>query len=59
MENVQFGFIKEQYFQEHSDFVNVPDSGNTNKQSKRTHLCVLLDINNNKVFIPLRNNLEA
>lgn len=33
------------------------DPGNTNKQSKRTHICILFSINNNNVLVPLRNNL--
>lgn len=33
------------------------DPGNTNKQSKRTHLCVEVTIDNNHYYIPLRNNL--
>lgn len=35
------------------------DSGNTSKQSKRTHLCVLVEMNGNKFYIPLRNHLGA
>ena len=33
------------------------DVGNTDKRSKRTHVCVLIETNNNKFYIPLRNNL--
>lgn len=33
------------------------DSGNISKQSKRTHLYVLIELNANKFYIPLRNNL--
>jgi protein AbiQ len=39
------------------DFVKMLDSGNTNKQSKRTHLCVMIEVNSNKFYVPLRNNL--
>ncbi len=35
------------------------DTGNTDKQSKRTHLCVMIEQNENKFYIPLRNNLGA
>ena len=33
-------FIKESYFIDHAYFVKMLDSGNTNKQSQRTHLCL-------------------
>lgn len=33
------------------------DPDNSRKQSKRTHLCVVININNNSIFVPLRNNL--
>ena len=57
MKDVQCCFIKEKYFKEHTDFVNMLDPNNFDKQSKRTHLCVMVNINNNQVFVPLRNNL--
>lgn len=50
-------FIKEQYFLDNPDLINMLDPGNTNKQSKRTHLCIEMVINDNTVYIPLRNNL--
>ena len=33
------------------------DTGNASKQSKRTHLCVLIEVSGNKFYVPLRNNL--
>lgn len=57
MENVRCCYIKEDYFKEHKDFVNMLDPDNSSKQSKRTHLCVVININNNSIFVPLRNNL--
>lgn len=50
-------FIKESYFIEHAYFVKMLDSGNTNKQSQRTHLCLKFTYNSNTFYIPLRNNL--
>lgn len=50
-------FIRENYFNEHRNFKKVLDSGDTSKQSKRTHLCVKVEIDNNQYYIPLRNNL--
>ena len=52
-------FIKEQYFINNAHFAKMLDSGNTIKQSHRTHLCVQLTINNNTFYIPLRNNLGS
>ena len=50
-------FIREEYFKKNSSFVKMLDVGNTDKQSKRTHVCVLIEANNNKFYVPLRNNL--
>lgn len=50
-------FIKESYFKKNADFVKMLDSGNTSKQSKRTHLCVMIEVNSNKFYVPLRNSL--
>ena len=50
-------FIKESYFIDHAYFVKMLDSGNTNKQSQRTHLCLKFTYNSNTFYIPLRNNL--
>jgi len=55
--NVQYCFITREYFEEHSNFTNMLDPGNADKQSKRTHLGVLINVDKNKVYIPLRNNL--
>lgn len=50
-------FIKEQYFTDNAHFDKMLDSGNTGKQSHRTHLCVRLTSNGNTFYLPLRNNL--
>lgn len=50
-------FIRESYFKDNQHLVKILDSVNTSKQSKRTHLCVLIEMNSNKSYIPLRNNL--
>lgn len=50
-------FIKEEYFNDKIDYINMLDSGNTCKQSKRTHMCVSFFINNSIILVPLRNNL--
>ena len=54
---IQYCFIKKSYYEDHSDFVNMLDPGNADKQSKRTHIGILIKINDNHVYIPLRNNL--
>ena len=41
-------FIREEYFKKNSSFVKMLDAGNTDKQSKRTHVCVLIEANNCK-----------
>ena len=48
-------YIRESYFLDHPDYQKMPDPGNTSKQSKRTHLCVRVTIDNNCYYIPLRN----
>lgn len=50
-------FINEQYFIDNAHFAKMLDSGNTLKQSHRTHLCIKLTVNANTFFVPLRNNL--
>ena len=52
-------FIKEEYFMQHSTFMNMLDPGNLNKQNHRTHLCLVVESDENKFYIPLRNNLGA
>lgn len=52
-------FIREEYFKSHSAFVKMLDTGKTDKQSRRSHLCVMIEKNKNKFYIPLRNNLGA
>lgn len=54
---VQYCFIRENYFTEHSDFINMLDVGQTKKQSNRVHLCMVLEDDGNRYAIPLRNNL--
>lgn len=50
-------YIRESFFVDHPDYKKMLDPGNTNKQSKRTHLCVEVTIDNNHYYIPLRKNL--
>lgn len=52
-------FIKESYFKENASYIKMLDTGDVQKQSKRTHLCVLINKNGNHFYIPLRNNLGA
>lgn len=55
--NITLCFIKELYFKENAHFIKMLDTGNTVKQSHRTHLCVQVLISNNIFYLPLRNNL--
>ena len=57
MSNICLCFIKRSYFIEHQHFRNMLDPCNFEKQSQRTHLCILVNINENHILIPLRNNL--
>ena len=50
-------FVKEEYFRENSEFINMLDPGDYAKQSHRTHLCLEIEHDDNKFFVPLRNNL--
>ncbi|MDE7200300.1 MAG: hypothetical protein K2O15_15655 [Lachnospiraceae bacterium] len=52
-------YIRENYFKDNPSFQKVLDTGDTAKQSRRTHLCLLIESSGNKFFIPLRNNLGA
>lgn len=51
-------YIREDYFKERKHFVKMLDAGDTSKQSRCTHLCVEIEIDNNKYYIPLRNILR-
>lgn len=55
--DINFCYIKEQFFLDHGDYVKMLDPGNTDKQSKRTHLCITLSLEGNTFYIPLRNRL--
>ena len=46
-------FIREAYFQKNSSYIKMLDTGNTSKQSKRTHLCVMIELSANKFYILL------
>lgn len=50
-------FIRESYFTDHQWYFNLLDTGNLKKQSRRAHLCLCIENNNNRFLIPLRNNL--
>lgn len=53
----QFCFIRENYFIERKNYVKMLDAGNFLKQSRRTHLCIKVEVDNHAYYIPLRNNL--
>lgn len=55
--NPQLCFIRESYFKKNATFIKMLDAGNSSKQSKRTHLCIMITLNTNNFYIPLRNNL--
>lgn len=57
MTNNDLCFIREQYFIDHPNLQKILDSGNTNKQSKRTFICVKVSLGHKSFYLPLRNNL--
>lgn len=50
-------FVREEYFKDHLHFQKMLDPGKSEKQSKRTHVCVKIEMDSNTFYIPLRNNL--
>ena len=50
-------YIRESYFKRNAGFIKMLDAGNISKQSRRTHLCVMIEIGTNQFYVPLRNNL--
>ena len=52
-------FIKEEFFLEHPNYIRILDVGDTEKQAKRTHVCIELSIGNNTFYIPLRKHLNG
>lgn len=52
-------YIRESYFKNNPSFQKMLDTGDTAKQSRRTHLCLKIESSGNHFFIPLRNNLGA
>lgn len=52
-------FIKKNFFDENKKFIKLLDIGDVDKQSKRTHLCVKIEMDGNFYYIPLRNNLGS
>lgn len=57
MNQTYYCFIKEQYFLDNPNLQNMLDPGNMSKQSRHTHICIKVHIQNNNVYIPLRNHL--
>lgn len=57
MEKNDLCFIKEQYFLEHPRLLKMLDPGNTQKQSKRSYICVRVVYESQPWYLPLRNNL--
>jgi len=55
---VDIVFILAQYFIDNSDFVELLDTNNTQKQSSRFHLFINVNYNGNQFYIPLRSNVK-
>lgn len=54
---VDYCFIREEYFIEHKDYINMLDPGKEKKQSNRVHICIFVSDDQNRYAIPLRNSL--
>ena len=50
---VKLCFIRRSFFEIHSDYIKILDVGSPQKQSQRTHLCVVIEKDDNHFFIPL------
>lgn len=57
MINANCCYIKKEYFISHPQLQKVLDPGNTGKQSRRTHICLRIEVDTNTFYVPLRNNL--
>ncbi len=55
--SIKFCYIKRNYYIDHKRYINMLDAGLEDKQSHRTHLCIQIEKDNRKYYIPLRNNL--
>ena len=51
-------FILEQYFIDNSNFIELLDTNNIQKQSSRFHIFVSTSYKENQFFIPLRSNIK-
>lgn len=51
-------FIKKEYFEDNPNLIKILDVRDDVKKSRRTHVCVFLEIDGNTFYIPLRNNLK-
>ncbi|MBQ5735930.1 MAG: hypothetical protein UH654_12405 [Lachnospiraceae bacterium] len=54
-----FVFIKEDYFKNNSNFVEMLDPYNIRKQTSRQYLYICVHYKGNKVLVPLRRNLPG
>ena len=51
-------FIKEQYFQDHSAYIEMLDPNDLIKQSTRCYLFVNIQYLGNQFYVPLRKNID-
>lgn len=57
MIDIQYGYILQDYYDDHNDLTKILDIGDAKKHGVRTHLCLTLKYNGNYILIPLRKNL--
>ena len=54
---MKYCYIRQDYFDEHSEFINLLKGNSQNDLNSRTYLCLQITYNGNNILIPLRNNL--
>lgn len=57
MSDIQYCYIKEQYYIDNPSLVKILDIGDSSKHDIRTHICLNIQFDNNSILIPLRKNL--
>lgn len=56
MSNIQYCYIKEQYYVDNPNLIKILDIGDSSKHDIRTHVCLNIKFLDNSILIPLRKN---
>lgn len=52
-------FIKNKFFDDNSNFIEMLDPHNRQKQSERSYAFIKIKYNDNNIFVPLRSNINT